>query len=72
VETALITQLRVALIFVSDSNPSNDFISCAIMDRFSASVNILATRGLLTDAKATDLLQQTQEVKNVIGCASAT
>jgi hypothetical protein len=42
------------------------------MDRFSASVNILATRGLLTDAQATDLLQQTQEVKNVIGCASAT
>lgn len=72
IKIALITQLRIALTFVSDSYSSNDFISCAIMDRFSASVNILATRGLLTTAQATDLMQQTQEVKNVIGCASTT
>ena len=70
IKIALITQLRITLTFVSDSNSSNDFISCAIMDRFSTSVSILANRGLLTTAQATDLLQQTQEVKNVIGCTT--
>jgi hypothetical protein len=38
------------------------------MDRFTNSVITFATRGLLTDGQAPDLLQQTHEVKNVIGC----
>jgi hypothetical protein len=42
------------------------------MDRFSTSVNIPATRGFLTTAQATDLLQQTQEVKDVIGSTNTT
>jgi len=68
VKISLITQLRLALIFVSDNNPSNDFISCALMTSFTTSVNTLQTRGFLTEAQATDLLQQAQAIQNAIGC----
>jgi hypothetical protein len=68
VKIALITQLRLALIFTGDNNPSNDFIGCALMTSFTTSVNTMEARGLLTEAQATDLLQQAHAIQNAIGC----
>ncbi|MGC1132575.1 MAG: hypothetical protein WA941_07120 [Nitrososphaeraceae archaeon] len=64
----LIPQLRLALMFASDNNPLNDFVSCARMSAFSSSVSTFQTRGLLTAAQADDLLQQAQAIKNTMGC----
>ncbi len=72
VKLVLISQLRIALIFVSDSSAANDFISCGAMNAFISSVNAYEDRGRLTEAQADDLIQQAQAIREAIGCTFST
>jgi hypothetical protein len=68
VKLVLISQLRIALIFVSDSSTANDFISCGAMNSFIATVNAYENRGRLTEAQADNLIQQAEVIREAIGC----
>jgi len=68
VKLVLISQLRIALIFVSDSSTANEFISCGAMNAFIATVSAYENRGRLTEAQADRLIQQAEVIRESIGC----
>lgn len=68
VKMSLTAHLRVASTFISDNNPSNDFIACRVMKTFVASVNTFEDRGRLTED---ELLQQAQVINDAIGCSTS-
>lgn len=67
VKQSLISQLRVALRFVSGDNTANDFISCKELDTFAALVKNFEDKGRLPTDEADDLIQQAQMIKDAIG-----
>jgi len=73
VQQSLISQLNVALRFISDDNTANDHITCNKLNTFATKVTDFESDGLLTAEQADELLQQGRIIldSDAIGCSSA-
>lgn len=73
VQQSLISQLKVALRFISDENAANDHITCNKLNTFTTKVTGFESDGLLTAEQADELRQQWRVIldTDAIGCSSS-